>query len=114
MIINSLLPPTSLQSPVSGQWYIVTTDPKLGWVPVDRKYEWEELDKMWRKVTYGTSIARRAPKKVYIRKAYKVDGSRGNVYNVLNDGGNWNCSCPAYGWGRGIECKHIKNIKNTL
>jgi len=53
MIINSLLPPTSLQSPVSGQWYIVTTDPKLGWVPVDRKYEWEELNKMWNRVTYG-------------------------------------------------------------
>jgi len=114
MIINSLLPPVSFQSVVDGQWYIATTDSKLGWVKVDRKYEWEELDKMWRKATYGTSIVRRAPKKVYIRKAYKVDGSRGNVYNVLNDGGNWNCSCPAYGWGRGKECKHIKNIKNTL
>jgi hypothetical protein len=113
MIINSLLPPTSLQSPTTGQWYIVTTDPKLGWVPVDRKYEWEELDKMWRKVTYGTSLVRRAPKKVHIKKAYKVDGSRGNVYKVLNDNGVWNCSCPAYGWGRGKDCKHIKKLKNN-
>jgi hypothetical protein len=114
MIINSLLPPVSFQSVVDGQWYIATTDSKLGWVKVDRKYEWEELNKMWRKVTYGTSIVRRAPKKVHIKKAYKVDGSRGNVYKVLNDNGVWNCSCPAYGWGRGKECKHIKNIKNTL
>ena len=44
MIINSLLPPTSFQSVISGQWYIVTTDPKLGWVEVDRKYSWEELE----------------------------------------------------------------------
>jgi len=114
MIINSLLPPVSFQSVVDGQWYIATTDSKLGWVKVDRKYEWEELNKMWRKVTYGTSLIRRAPKKVYIKKVYKVDGSRGNVYKELNDNGVWNCSCPAYGWGRGKECKHIKNIKNSL
>jgi hypothetical protein len=55
MIINSLLPPTSFQSVIDNQWYIVTTDSKLGWVKVDRKYEWEELNKMWRKKTYGTS-----------------------------------------------------------
>ena len=40
MKIHSLLPPTSFQSVVSGQWYTVTTDPKLGWVAVDRKYGW--------------------------------------------------------------------------
>ena len=47
MIINSVLPPTSFQSVISGKWYIVTTDPKLGWVEVNRKYGWEELEKMW-------------------------------------------------------------------
>ena len=43
MIINSLLPPVSFQSVIDNQWYIATTDSKLGWVKVDRKYEWEEL-----------------------------------------------------------------------
>ena len=109
MIINSLLPPTTLQSPSTGQWYIVTTDPKLGWVAVDRKYSWEELDKMWRRVTYGVTI-KAEPKR--IKATYKVDGSKGNVYNVTNDNGVWNCSCPAHGFGRGKDCKHIKEIKN--
>lgn len=108
MIINSLLPPTSLQSPTTGQWYIVTTDPKLGWVPVDRKYEWEELNKMWRRVTYGLT-KKIEPKR--IKTTYKVDGSRGNVYSIVNDSGNWSCSCPAHSFGRGRDCKHIKNIK---
>jgi hypothetical protein len=108
MIINSVLPPVCIQSVVNNQWYIVTTDSKLGWVTVDRKYEWEELNKMWNKKTYDT-------KKVEskrIKATYKVDGSKGNVYTVLNDNGKWNCSCPAFGWGRGKDCKHIISIKN--
>ncbi len=108
MIINSVLPPVCIQSVVNNQWCIVTTDSKLGWVKVDRKYEWEELNKMWSKKTYDT-------KKVEskrIKATYKVDGSRGNVYKVLNDNGKWSCSCPAFGWGRGKDCKHIISIKN--
>ena len=108
MIINSLLPPVCIQSVVNNQWYIVTTDSKLGWVKVDRKYEWEELNKMWHKKTYDT-------KKVEskrIKAIYNVDGSKGNVYKILNDNGKWSCSCPAFGWGRGKDCKHIIQIKN--
>jgi hypothetical protein len=55
MIINSLLPPVCIQSVVDGQWYIATTDSKLGWVKVDRRYDWEELSKMWNRVTYGVT-----------------------------------------------------------
>jgi hypothetical protein len=109
MRINSLLPPTSFQSTLNGQWYIVTTDPKLGWVEVDRRYDWEELNSMWNKRTFDVT------KKVQpkpIKANYKVEGSKGNVYKVLNDGGKWNCSCPAFGWGRGKDCKHIISIKN--
>ena len=54
MIINSVLPPTSFQSVISGKWYIVTTDPKLGWVEVNRKYGWEELEKMFSVDSMGT------------------------------------------------------------
>ena len=109
MIINSLLPPVCIQSVVDGQWYIATTDSKLGWVKVDRKYEWSELDKMWNKISYGT-VKKAEPKR--IKANYKVAGSRGNTYKVLNDGGIWSCSCPAYGRGRGKECKHIKSVKS--
>lgn len=110
MIINSLLPPVCIQSVVDGQWYIATTDSKLGWVKVDRRYEWAELSKMWQKISYGVTN-KAEPKR--IKTNYKVDGSRGNTYKVVNNGGVWSCSCPAFGWGRGKECKHIKNLKNN-
>jgi predicted nucleic acid-binding Zn finger protein len=63
---------------------------------------------MWVKKTYDkveTSKTKR------IKASYKVEGSKGNVYKVLNDDGKWNCSCPAFGWSRGKDCKHIKQLK---
>ena len=110
MIINSLLPPVCIQSVVDGQWYIATTDSKLGWVKVDRRYEWAELSKMWQKISYGAT-KKAEPKR--IKTNYKVVGSGGNIYKVINDGDVWNCSCPAFGWGRGKDCKHIKKLKNN-
>jgi hypothetical protein len=114
MIINSVLPPTSFQSVIDNQWYIVTTDPKLGWVEVDRQYNWDELNKMWSKVTYKTAEVQTLKKtqKVSVKKTYNVEGSKGNRYTIVNDGSIWNCSCPAHGFGRGKDCKHIKQIKN--
>ena len=109
MIINSLLPPVCIQSVVDGQWYIATTDSKLGWVKVDRRYDWGELSKMWNRVTYG--VTNKAETK-RIKATFKVEGSKGNIYKVVNDNGVWTCSCPAHGFGRGKDCKHIKQIKN--
>ncbi len=116
MEIRSLLPPTSFQSVVSGQWYIVTTDPKLGWVKVDRQYTWEELKKMWvqtignlKKVEESVVVL---PKKVK-KETFSVEGSKGKLYEVVNNNNNWSCSCPAYGFGRGKDCKHITEIKNN-
>lgn len=110
MIINSLLPPICIHSTVDNQWYIVTTDSALGWVKVDRKYGWEELNNMWRRVTYGIT-QKISPN--FVIATYRVEGNKGNVYTIVNDGVGWNCNCPAYGFGRGRECKHIKNIKNN-
>lgn len=111
MTINSLLPPVCIQSIVDGQWYIATTDPNLGWIKVDRKYNWEELKSMWKERAF-------TPKQAQINKSlnkpkqfFKVNGSKGNQYNITFDNGKWSCSCPAYGWGRGKECKHIKEVK---
>jgi hypothetical protein len=116
MRIQSVLPPTSFQSVLNGQWYIVTTDPKLGWVEVDRKYSWEELNKMWEK---PTSKFKNTPKEVVKlpkstpKQTFSVEGSKGKVYEILNDGGKWSCSCPAFGFSRGNGCKHITQIKNN-
>jgi hypothetical protein len=114
MIISSVLPPTSFQSVISGQWYIVTTDPKLGWVEVDRKYDWEELEKMWVMPEFKkeTKSVVTLPKPVK-KQTFSVEGSKGKIYEVVNDGGKWSCSCPAYGFSRGSGCKHINNLKNN-
>ena len=115
MIISSVLPPTSFQSVISGQWYIVTTDPKLGWVKVDRKYSWVELEKMWTKTITKfkktEEVVVSLPKKVE-KQTFSVEGSKGKIYEVINNGGRWSCSCPAYGFSRGRDCKHIKELKS--
>ena len=112
MNIVSLLPPVSFQSIISGQWYIVTTDPKLGWVEVDRKYEWSELEKMWtkRQFTNDTKSVVILPK-IVKKQTFSVEGSKGKVYEVVTENGRWTCSCPAHGFGRGKDCKHIINLK---
>ena len=114
MIISSVLPPTSFQSVITGQWYIVTTDPKLGWVEVDRKYGWEELEKMWVRTEFKNTskVIPTLPKPVK-KQTFSVEGSKGKIYEVVNDGGKWSCSCPAYGFSRGNGCKHINNLKNN-
>jgi len=110
MRIKSFLPPISFQGPTSKQWYIVTTGTGEGWIKVDRSYSWAELESMWDKITYG--MPKSWEQKVEVKKEYKVKGSKENTYNVVNDGGIWNCSCPAHGFGRGKDCKHIIQIKN--
>lgn len=110
MRIRSSLPPISFQGTFSKQWYIVTTGNSDGWIKVDRPYSWAELESMWDKITYG--IPKNLEQKVEVKKEYKVKGSKGNTYKVVNDGGIWTCSCPAHGFGRGKDCKHIIQIKN--
>jgi hypothetical protein len=115
MTITSVLPPTSFQSVISGQWYIVTTDPKLGWVEVDRQYGWNELKEMWLKPEFKkeTISVVKLPKSIK-KQTFSAEGSKGKIYEVINDGGKWSCSCPAYGFSRGNGCKHINQIKNKI
>jgi hypothetical protein len=107
MVLESFLPPVSFQSVVNGQWWLITTKE---WIKVDRKYSWDEIKTMWQPLT---------PKKPQTTKplniskrTYKVEGSKGNVYSVKYNSGRWSCTCPAFGWSRGKECKHIKGIKS--
>lgn len=113
MEIYSSLPPVSFQSINDNQWYIVTTDPKLGWVKVDRKYSWVELEKMWKKPQFKKTIEKEVKlPKIEQKQTFWVNGSKGKVYEVTNTNQKWTCSCPAHGFGRGRDCKHIISIKN--
>ena len=104
MRFKSFHPPFSYEGEFSNQKYVICSSDGDGWVKVNRYYSWVELEKLWDKIEYG--------KKLEVKKEYKVNGSKGNSYKVVNDEGIWTCSCPAHGFGRGKDCKHIKEIKN--
>ena len=110
MILKSHFPPFCFESPVTGRKYIVCTGDGSGWIEVDRWYSWIELESMWEKIEYGNS--KPVESKPKAKREYKVEGSKGNSYKVVNDEGVWTCSCPAHGFGRGKDCKHIVQIKN--
>ena len=42
---------------------------------------------------------------------YEVQGSKGNTYTVVDNGGTWTCTCPGFGWRH--KCKHIEAQKDA-
>ncbi len=111
MRFKSFHPPLSFQGIFSKQWYVICSSDGDGWVKVNRSYSWNELEKLWDKIEYGKQQTKVTKTK---NKTYKVNGSKGNKYTIVNDGDIWTCSCPAHGFGRGKDCKHIKNIKDGI
>ena len=109
MRFKSNHPPFSYEGIFSNQKYVICSSDGDGWVKVNRHYSWNELEKLWDKISY---IKPKEFNKVKVKKEYKVKGSKDNVYKVVNDEGFWSCSCPAHGFSRGKDCKHIKEIKN--
>ena len=72
---------------------------------------WKELESMWiRETKY--SKPKEEKKIIQPTETYKVPGSRNNEYTVVNNSGIWTCSCPAHGFGRGKDCKHILLLRN--
>ena len=106
MKYKSLYPPICYYGDFSKQGYIIAGGK---WHPVDRGYSWEELKGMWEKIEFTKTEAK--SKNVKVKMEWKVNGSKGNTYRVVNDEGFWSCSCPAHGFGRGKDCKHIIQIK---
>ena len=109
MKVVSHYPPFCFESPMTGKKWIVCTGKGSQWIEVNRWYGWNELEKMWDKIEH---IKPKEFKKTEVKIEYKVKGSKDNVYKVVNDEGFWSCSCPAHGFGRGKDCKHIKAIKD--
>ena len=110
MRIKSALPPICFESPLTKKTWIVCTggEKSSGWIEVNRWHSWNELEKMWDKIEH---IKPKEFKKTEVKIEYKVNGSKDNVYKVVNDEGFWSCSCPAHGFSRGRDCKHIVGIK---
>lgn len=108
MVLESNLPPVSFQSVVTGQWWLITTKE---WIKVDRKYSWDEIKTMWKGRVSKPTQPQISKSLNISKRIYKVKGSKDNVYDVKYDSGRWSCTCPAFGWNRGNECKHIKSIR---
>jgi hypothetical protein len=114
MKLISHLPPVAFQSILNNQWYIVTTGKNGNWLPVDRKYTPDELASLWVKEEFKINpIVVPIVQKSTPNQTYSVEGSKGKVYEVEVENNKWNCTCPAFGYGRGKECKHIQTIKLT-
>jgi hypothetical protein len=110
IILKSFYEPTPYYSYQEKRWYLLCNSDGSGWVPVDKEYTRQEILKIWEKTVYQ---AKETIKKVLKNKqTYFVDGSKGNKYEVVNDSGKWSCSCPAFGFSRGNQCKHIKQLIN--
>ena len=105
---KSLYPPVCVYGEHSKYWYIIAGGI---WHKVDRFYSWDEIKPMWEKLEFTKTEAK--SKKVEVKMEWKVKGSKGNTYKVVNDEGFWSCSCPAHGFGRGKDCKHILEIKKN-
>lgn len=103
---KSLYPPVCVYGEYSKCWYIIAGGI---WHKVDRSYSWDEIKPMWEKLEMTKAEAK--PKNIKVKMEWKVSGSKGNTYKVVNDEGFWSCSCPAHGFGRGKDCKHIIQIK---
>jgi len=108
MRFKSHHPPFSYEGEFSNQKYVICSSDGDGWVKVKRHYSWNELEPLWDKIEYG-NVTKSV--KTEVKKEYEVKGSKGNSYKVINDDGIWTCSCPAHGFGRGKDCKHITEIK---
>lgn len=105
---KSFYPLVCLQSPIHSTWYIIANG---DWHQVTRQYLWTELESMWERVIPKPVVrVKTKVKKTPLR--FSVQGSRNNTYEVVNNNDVWTCSCPAHGFGRGKDCKHIEKIKH--
>ena len=44
-------------------------------------------------------------------RMYDVQGSKGNTYTAVDNGGTWTCTCPGFGWRH--KCKLIEAQKDA-
>jgi len=105
--IVSHLPAVSFE--LDGKFWIAAG---AQWVEVDRIYTPKELEKIW--VKEQPKYQYTSTKQESKTKTYKVAGSKGKSYTIIQKGSEWSCNCPASTFRRWENCKHIKEIKSKL
>lgn len=106
MKYKSFKPLICFKSTQSDQYYIIADGI---WYKVDRFYSPTELDSLQEKISYTNKEVKNNS-----AKTYEVSGSKGQIYEVSQMNGVWNCTCPAHSFRKYAECKHITQIKSTL
>ena len=74
------------------------------WVEVPPDTTFDDLDKY---MVYKRPVFERPAGE----KAWKVEGSKGNVYTIKLSDGAYSCTCPGFGFRR--KCRHIEEIKDA-
>jgi len=90
-----------LYTDMSGQKWAVSGE---HWIEVPDTLTLGEVGK------YMITEQRETPAVSRAVRSYEVQGSKGNTYTVIDNGGTWTCSCPGFGWRR--KCKHVEAQKN--
>lgn len=79
-------------------------DKQGGSVRVTADVNWEDSSSIW------VRLPEKPENKAFTSEAqYEIPGSKGLPYTVTLNRGQWNCSCPGFGFRR--KCKHVELAK---
>ena len=101
--VKSMLNPAIFKSPKTGKTFIIAGSQP--WIEVPEGTTLADVQ--WNPTHEPEKGASTAPNKIF-----EVEGSKGNMYTVKCNDGEWTCTCPGYGFRR--RCRHIneKKVKN--
>jgi len=105
--IESLLPPTITE--IGGKRWAVFTGDHGGWFRIDKTVTREMLLHRW--IRWQPKNVENQPAKEIVQE-WKINGSKGNVYNVTLRNGSYSCECMGFGFRR--KCKHVEQAKKLL
>ena len=93
--------PILSRMPRTGQLYAISGSV---WIPVPDGTTRDDLPKY---MTWDRPVL---PSGSLQGRAWAVQGSKGQTYNVRERGGLWTCECKGYEFRR--KCRHIEGVKN--
>jgi hypothetical protein len=94
--------PPMLYTDMNGQKWAVSGQ---HWVPVPETLTLDRVSE------YMVVREREGAPQLAEVRTYEVQGSKGNTYTVVDNGGTWTCTCPGFGWRH--KCKHIEAQKDA-
>jgi len=89
--------------------YAIYSGSQYGWFEVDETFTHEDAMSRWVRMEFTNESPVSSE-----HRTWEVENSKKNgFYTVRNHANNWSCSCPAGMYHR-KECKHIRQIKESI